>query len=158
ALARGARAEDITVSAAVSLKEALSATSTACATETGDRPQFNFAATGHLLAQIREGAPVDVFIAASDDQMDQAGAQNLIDPTTRSVIAGNELVLIVPKASALAISSFADLANASVKRLAIGQPKIVPAGQYATQVLKHLKLDTTLSERIVYGSSVRQVL
>ena len=42
------------------------------ATKTGDKVELNFGATGHLLAQIREGAPVDVFIAASDEQMDQA--------------------------------------------------------------------------------------
>jgi molybdate transport system substrate-binding protein len=150
--------ETITISAAVSLKEALSATATTWRQQTGDTAQFNFGATGHLLAQIREGAPVDVFVAASDQQMDQAEAQNLVDPSTRTVIAGNEMVLIVPAVSTAKIASFADLAGASLKRLAIGQPKTVPAGMYATQTLHCLGMVPVLADRIVYGSSVRQVL
>jgi molybdate transport system permease protein len=45
-----------------------------------------------------------------------------------------------------------------MKRLAIGQPKTVPAGEYASQALRHLKLDEAVNQRIVYGASVRQVL
>jgi molybdate transport system substrate-binding protein len=151
-------AETIVVSAAVSLKETLSATMAPCEKQTGDLPQFNFAATGHLLAQIRDGAPVDVFISASADQMDQAEAQKLIDSTTRAVIASNEIVLIVPGGSKGAVTSFSDLAGSAVRRISIGQPKMVPAGAYATQVLNRLKLTSAVADRIVYGSSVRQVL
>jgi molybdate transport system substrate-binding protein len=151
--------EPLTVSAAVSLKETLSAATRTIEAQTGDSPQFNFGATGHLLAQIRDGAPVDVFIAASAEQMDQAETQKLIDPTTRVAIAGNEMVLIVPAPStATPIREFADVAGPAVHRLAIGQPKTVPAGVYATQVLERLKLTSAVADRIVYGSSVRQVL
>jgi molybdate transport system substrate-binding protein len=150
--------EAVVISAAVSLKETLTAAAPLCEKQIGDSPQFNFAATGHLLAQIREGAPVDVFIAASDEQMDQAEAQKLIDPATRVVVAGNEMVLIVPADSKGLVNTFTDLAAPTVKRLSIGQPKTVPAGVYAAQVLEHLKLTSALADRIVYGSSVRQVL
>jgi molybdate transport system substrate-binding protein len=154
--ARGA--EPITVSAAISLKESLTRIGSTFEKQTSIASQFNFGATGHLLAQIREGAPVDVFIAASEQQMDQADMQNLIDPATRIVVAGNEMVLIVPRDSKLELKSFDELAGSAVKRLAIGQPKTVPAGEYGTQVLQHLKLDALVSSRIVYGCSVRQVL
>src|SRR5213078_4705154 len=63
-----------------------------------------------------------------------------------------------PKSSRLNVASFADLADPSVKRLAMGQPKTVPAGQYAAQVLAHLHLESVLTDRIVYAASVRQVL
>ena len=152
------RAENITVSAAVSLKESLTNIATAYERDHAEKVGLNFGATGHLLAQIREGAPVDIFIAASDEQMDQAEAQKLVDPATRRVIAGNTLVLIVPANSALEIGSFGDLARPEVKRLAIGQPKTVPAGDYASQALRHLKLDAAVNDRLVYGASVRQVL
>jgi molybdate transport system substrate-binding protein len=153
-----ADATAVAVSAAVSLKSALSGMASDCAAQTGATPQFNFGATGHLLAQIREGAPVDVFIAASDEQMDQAQTAGLIDPASRAVIAGNEMVLIVPRGSSSPIRSFADLKDSAIRRIAIGQPKTVPAGLYATQVLAGLKLESALRERIVYGASVRQVL
>jgi molybdate transport system substrate-binding protein len=45
-----------------------------------------------------------------------------------------------------------------VKKLALGEPKTVPAGQYATQTLEKLKLTAPLSGKLVYGSNVRQVL
>jgi molybdate transport system substrate-binding protein len=159
ALQTAAAGDAPTVSAAVSLREVLTESTGAARTATGDSPQFNFGATGHLLAQIRDGAPVDVFVAASDEQMDQAEAQNLVDRSTRTVVAGNELVLIVPKTAAGdGVTSFADLNKPAVKRLAVGQPKTVPAGAYGTQVLEHLKLTSALADRLVYGSSVRQVL
>lgn len=152
------RAEPITISAAVSLKESLTQVIDEQSNSAGEKPTLNFGATGQLLAQIREGAPVDLFIAASDDQMEQAERMELVDPATRTPILGNALVLIVPSDSKLSITSFADLADARVKRLSIGQPKTVPAGMYATQALKHLKLDSAVADRIIYGSSVRQVL
>ena len=153
-----ARAEIITVSAAVSLKEPLSNIAGAYQRDHAVNVDLNFGATGHLLAQMREGAPVDVFIAASDEQMDQAEAQKLVDPSTRRVIAGNRLVLIVPAASSIELNSFAEVAHPQLKHLAIGQPKTVPAGEYAVQALQHLKLDAAVADRLVYGASVRQVL
>jgi molybdate transport system substrate-binding protein len=148
----------LTISAAVSLKESFTQIGAAFEKQTGQKVEFNFGATGHLLAQIREGAPVDAFVSASDEQMDQAEKQGLVDPATRAVIAGNEMVLILPRDSNAELRTFDELAGAAVKKLAIGQPKVVPAGDYAVQVLHHLKLDTVVADRIVYGSSVRQVL
>ncbi|MEA2708543.1 MAG: molybdate transport system permease protein [Phycisphaerales bacterium] len=157
-VAHAAHAGTITVSAAVSLKESLTTIAAAYERDHAEKVVLNFGATGHLLAQIREGAPVDVFIAASDEQMDQAELQKLVDPATRRVIAGNSLVLIVPGSSRLDISSFADLVRPELKRIAIGQPKTVPAGEYASQALRHLRLDDAVRDRVVYGASVRQVL
>ena len=154
----GERAETVTVSAAVSLKESLASIADAYQRSAGDKIELNFGATGQLLAQIREGAPIDLFIAASEEQMDQAESMRLIDPATRRVIAGNTLVLIVPANSSLNLASFADVAQPRVKRLAIGQPKTVPAGEYGSQALRHLNLQASMKNRIVYGASVRQVL
>src|SRR5437588_12694533 len=91
ALAPMGKAQDLTISAAVSLKEAMTDVASGYRPVSGGGLQFNFAATGVLLAQIREGAPVDVFIAASDQQMDQAVTQKLVDPASRRVIAANAL-------------------------------------------------------------------
>ena len=153
-----ASADSVTVSAAVSLKEPLSNIASAYERDHATTVELNLGATGHLLAQIREGAPVDVFIAASDEQMDQAESQKLVDPATRRVIAQNTLVLIVPATSKLNLSSVADVAQPQVARLAIGQPRTVPAGDYAAQALRRVKLDEAIGNRLVYGTSVRQVL
>src|SRR5688500_9758321 len=95
-IAVAARGATVTISAAVSLKEPLSNIAARYERDREDRIELNFGATGHLLAQIREGAPADVFIAASEEQMDQAEGQKLVDPATRRVVACNTLVLIVP--------------------------------------------------------------
>lgn len=157
-LAGSLNAQDLTVSAAVSLKEAVTDIAKAYKPRGIDSVRLNFAATGVLLAQIREGAPVDVFIAASESQMDLAVDQKLVDADSRRVIASNALVLIVPKSSKVELKGFLDLAKPEIKKLAVGEPRIVPAGEYAAQVLVHLKLDEVLQFRLVLGASVRQVL
>ena len=161
-LATCVQAQALTVSAAISLKEAMSDIAAiynaAADAEGGQKVQMNFGATGHLLAQIRQGAPVDVFVAASDVQMDQAAAMKLIDPATRRMIATNALVLIVPADSKVTLTGFDDLQKPQVKRLAMGEPKTVPAGEYAVQTLEHLKLYDVLKPKVISGSSVRQVL
>ncbi len=157
-LATSAPAQVLTISAAVSLKEAMTDISEAYKPAAGLKIDLNFGATGHLLAQIREGAPVDVFVAASEAQMDQAANMKLIDPASRKIIATNALILIVPADSKLGLTGFEDLQKPQVKRIAMGEPKTVPAGEYATQTLEHLKLLDKLQPKIISAASVRQVL
>ncbi|HEY7090641.1 MAG TPA: molybdate ABC transporter substrate-binding protein [Tepidisphaeraceae bacterium] len=153
-----AAADTIRVSAAISLKDALEEVAKAYQAETGEKVTFNFGSSGQLAAQIASGADVDVFISAAQKQVDDLNKQGLLSGETRKVIAGNVLVLIVPADAKDPPSSFEALAGPSVKRVAIGEPKSVPAGQYATQVLKHFALDEKLKDRVVYGTNVRQVL
>src|SRR5699024_22181 len=124
----------------------------------GQTVELNFGATGRLLAQIKEGAPIDAFLAASSEQVDRAVTQGLGDPASRTEIAGNRLVLIAPLDGVVQVESFQGLENPAIRRLAIGEPRTVPAGYYAQQVLRSLKLLPGLSERIVHASSVRQAL
>lgn len=147
---------EILVSAAVSLKNAFEELGTAYQNRTGMRVRFNFAASGLLQKQIEAGAPVDVFASASAKQMDALEAQELMQPGSRRNFARNVLVLITPADSGL--RSFADLARPGIARIAIGNPKTVPAGQYAAETLRHLKLWPMLQSRTVYAENVRQVL
>lgn len=155
-----ARAEPITVSAAVSLRDVLTDIVPPDVQSDGVEPKYNFASSGQLMGQIREGAPVDVFISASAKEVDALTADELADGATRVVIAGNALVLVVPvdMPNDRAPRRFEDLARASLKRLAIGDPDTVPAGDYAKQALSNLELFEALKARLVYGMHVRQVL
>ena len=92
------------------------------------RPAFNFGASGDLLAQIRGGAPVDVFAAAAVKDMDVLEAEGALQPGTRIDFAANGLVVIVPAASNSGVSSFAELAKTGIARIAIVNPKTGPAG------------------------------
>jgi len=100
----------------------------------------------------------DVFASAGEKQMDDLKVQGLIVPETRRNFAGNALVLIVPAHPKIALKSFADLARPEIGRVAIGSPKAVPAGQYAEEALRNLKLWDALQPRLVLAENVRQVL
>jgi molybdate transport system substrate-binding protein len=153
-----ASAEDIRIAAAISLREAMTQAAKAYESETGHHVDLTFGSSGQLAAQIKNGAPIDAFISAADNQMEDLDKAGLIDAKSRRVIAGNQLVLIVPADSAISISAFKSLADDAIKTLAIGEPKTVPAGQYARQVLAKLGIESKLKGRLIYGSNVRQVL
>ena len=157
-LTTAAHADTITISAAISLKDALTAIAKTFESESADKVEFNFGASGPLAAQIQQGAPVDAFISAANKQVDNLIKSGKADPTTRRVIVLNTLVLIVPTAAKNPPQSFADLTADRVGKIALGQPKTVPAGQYAMETLQNLKLADALSAKIVYGANVRQVL
>jgi molybdate transport system substrate-binding protein len=152
------RAQTINVAAAISLKEALVEIADQYKTDTGNRVKLTFGSSGQLAAQIAQGAPIDAFISAANKQVDDLVKKKQADQDSRRVIARNELVLIVPASATAVPGGFEDLADPRWKRIAIGEPKTVPAGQYAAQVLESLKIADATRGRLVYGANVRQVL
>ncbi len=150
--------QEITVSAAVSLKDALDEIARLYRTGKPDvAVHFNLGGSGTLQRQIEQGAPVDVFISASPAEMDNLEAKGLLSAGTRTNLVANQVVLIVP-VSTTNVTSFQDLALPHVKLIAIGEPQTVPAGKYAQQVLTHLGLYDRLKPRFVLAKDVRQVL
>lgn len=119
---------------------------------------FTYGSSGALQTQIEQGAPVDIFMSAAAKQMDALDKKSLIDKSTRVNLLENKLVLITPKSSTLGIKSFNDLATAKVKKIAIGDPASVPAGQYAQQVFTSLKITDKVKSKLNQGTDVRQVL
>src|SRR6478736_7695926 len=94
-------AQELIVSAAASLTNAFQAAGKAFEqARPGAKITFNFAASGPLLAQIQQGAPVDVFASADQETMNKAAG--LVVASTRADFAANTLVLILPSASAQA--------------------------------------------------------
>src|SRR5438270_4317764 len=84
--------DEITVSAAVSLKDAFTEIGQLYETRTGTHVNFNFAASGVLQKQIEQAAPVDIFASAGARQMDELANKNLIFTATRHDFAYNTLV------------------------------------------------------------------
>jgi molybdate transport system substrate-binding protein len=156
--AQAANGATVRVGAAVSLKEAVTEVAKAYEMKSGDRVEFAIGSSGQVMSQITGGAPIDAFISAADKQVDELVAAGLVDANSRRVVAGNTLVLVVPRDSKDRVDSFESLARVPVKRIGIGEPKTVPAGQYAIQAIEKLKLTAALSGKLVYGSNVRQVL
>ncbi|AFY48289.1 molybdenum ABC transporter, periplasmic molybdate-binding protein [Nostoc sp. PCC 7524] len=149
---------NLLVSAAASLKDALEEIKPLYQkSKPNVNISYNFGASGALQQQIEQGAPADVFISAAKRQVDALEQKGLLLPGTRAILAKNRLVLVVPK-NARGITSFYNLRDANIKRVAIGEPRSVPAGQYADQVLRKLKLLPQIQPKLVYANNVRQVL
>jgi len=151
-------AKPITVSAAVSLTDAL----TAVAEEYGRRGlggvRLNFGASNVLARQIVAGAPVDVFVSADEAQMDVVAAAGMLTEGTRVPLVHNQLAVIVPTDRPRPFRSISDLTDPAIKRIAIGDPAAVPAGVYAKQYLEKEGLWNAVSARIVPAGSVRAAL
>ena len=150
---------DLTVSAAISLKDALDEVKQLyMAANPNVSIATNYGGSGTLQLQIEQGAPVDLFLSAAPKQMDALETKGLLLEGTRQDLLKNEIVLIVPKDSSAGISSFQDLARPSVKQVALGEPATVPAGQYAKEVLTFLGIYDAVNSKAVLGKDVRQVL
>jgi molybdate transport system substrate-binding protein len=150
---------EIIVSAAISLKDALDeVTHLWAAVNPNVSVKTNYGASGTLEIQIEQGAPVDVFLSAAPKQMDALDAKGLLLEGTRKELLRNEIVLVVPTDSSLQISSFRDLTHANVKKVALGEPTVVPAGQYAKEVLTNLGIYDAVNSKAVLAKDVRQVL
>lgn len=139
---------------------------------------FNFASSGDLLTQIKEGADCDVFISAAPKQMNALdgslkddtdknpdGLDELLDGT-RIDLLENKVTLAVPegnpKGIKKGIKSFDDLADklkSGDVLLAIGNSD-VPVGQYTQKIFAHYGLDEAAlasSGVLTYGSNVKEV-
>jgi len=153
----GASGQELTVSAAISLKDALEEIAPAFqAAQPGVEVRLNLGASGDLQHQIEAGAPADVFVSAAARNMDVLSRRGGIDPRTPRDIASNRLVVVVP---ADAGSGPVDMAGlSSARNIALGNPKTVPAGQYAREALEAAGLWEELAPRLVFSENVRQAL
>ena len=116
-----------------------------------------YASSGDLQTQIENGLETDVFMSASNKQMNNLVDEDLIDNSTNVQFLENKVVLIVPKDSTANISSFDDLKNVD-GNIAIGDPESVPAGQYAKEALTNLGLWDTVEPKLSLGTDVTAVL
>jgi molybdate transport system substrate-binding protein len=126
----GGDSDDLTVSAAASLKQAFTQYGRQFA---GADVRFSFAGSDELAAQIEQGVKPDVYAAANTKLPQQLYEKGLVEQPT--VFAGNRLVLAVP-ADSEAIRSLDDLAEPGVT-LAIGAED-VPVGSYTRTLLDKL--------------------
>lgn len=153
-----ASATEIKIFAAVSLTDALHAIAAKYEPASGDKLLFNLAGSNVLALQIQHGAPADVFFSADEAQMDRLAQAKEVDSDSRKDIVSNQLVAVVRIDSTLSLKSLADLAGPDVKRLALGDPRSVPAGVYAKKYLENANLWTQIEPRVVPTENVRAAL
>jgi molybdate transport system substrate-binding protein len=151
-----AGAEELTLSVAVSVKEVVQELGRRFQeTRPGVTVHYHVGASGDLQKQIEAGAPVDVFVAAGVHQMDALERGGLLVTGSRRVFARSMLTVVRPAAARSDLTRPADLLDARVARVAIGNPRTVPAGQYAEESLRALGLWERLRPRLVLAEKVR---
>ena len=116
-----------------------------------------YASSGDLQTQIENGLKADVFMSAANKQMNALADKGIVDNSTNLQFLENKVVLIVPKDSNANISSFDDLKNVK-GNIAIGDPKSVPAGQYAQEVLNNTGIWDSVESKLSLGTDVTAVL
>jgi molybdate transport system substrate-binding protein len=156
--AQGESPAPLTISAAISLTEALEDAAKAYKAAGGGRIVFNFGGSNVLARQIVNGAPVDLFISADAAQMRVVENAGMISPGTVVPLLSNELAVIVRKDRSVPPSSVAALTGPGVRRVAIGDPQAVPAGVYARQYLERAGLWQALEPKLLPSASVRAAL
>ena len=120
--------------------------------------KYNFGSSGALEQQIEQGAPVDIFISAASKQMNMLQTKNLIEPKTKRNLLTNKLVLITAKTATQKLTDFRQLVKPEIQRIAIGEPRSVPAGQYAAETFKKLGIWEQIKSKFVLANNVKAVL
>ncbi len=161
-IAAPATAEDLTIFAAASLKNAAEDIGKAYEAAGNGKVVYSFASSSDLAKQIENGAPAAIFISADKKWMDYVQEKNLIVPDSRRDLLGNVLTLIAPKDSSLSADFKAgnvDLASLiGDSKLAMGDPDSVPAGRYGKAALEKLGLWTSVEPKVARTKDVRAAL
>jgi len=149
----------LTISAAASLKDAMGEIKTLYKKEKPNVTiNYNFGASGALQQQIEQGASADLFFSAATKQMSELQKKSLIIDNTKVNLLGNTVVLITKKDSTLDISNFKESSDDKIKKIALGEPKTVPVGQYSEEIFTSLNILDKVKSKAIYGSDVKQVL
>ena len=152
-----ALADEIIVSAAASLTDVLKEISNGYQSKSKNIVKFNFGPSSGLARQIEEGAPADMFFSADEAQMDALEKNGRLEPGTRKNLLSNQLVMVVPSDSKLAIASPKDLLKPEVKRIALAEPP-VPVGAYTKAYLGAEGLWDKIQPKVVPVQDVRATL
>ena len=149
------------VLAAASLQEAMNAAADGWAAKGHARPRISFAGTSALARQIEAGAQADLFVSADEAWMDEVQKKGFLRPRTRVSFLRNVLVIAAPRSSSLKIAvgpGFALDKALGNGRLAIADPRGVPAGIYARQALTRLGVWNSVSRKLAPAENVRAAL
>jgi len=151
-------AAQVKVFAAISLRESLREIADQFEKATGDKIVFCLGASSMLARQIEAGATADVFVSADEARMDALQAKGLILKESRCDLLKNSLVIVVAAEKGAPVEGPEDLAGPAVKRVAIADPRAVPAGVYARDYLLKQGLWAKVEKKVVAAMDVRAAL
>ncbi|WP_137895479.1 molybdate ABC transporter substrate-binding protein [Ramlibacter sp. 2FC] len=155
ALSAALHAEVVQVAVAANFSAPMKALAADFERDTGHQAQLSFGATGKFYAQIKSGAPFDLFLAADDETPARLDKEGDALPGSRFTYATGRLVLwsarpgyVDAKGEVLRKNEF--------KSLALAAPKLAPYGAAAVETLAQLGLLASLQPKFVQGESIGQ--
>jgi molybdate transport system substrate-binding protein len=151
-----AQADDATVAVAANFQPVLERLAEQYEKDTGHRLRISSGSTGKLYAQIVNGAPYDVLLAADRARPTRLGQQGLGIAESQFTYVIGRLALIGATDERLLDDAAATLAQGSVRAIAIANPALAPYGKAAREVLDALGVADHLRDRIVMGENVGQ--
>ena len=122
----------------------------------GIKVEGSYDSSGKLQSQIENGMAADVFMSAATEQMNNLVKGKYISKGDVVELLENKVVLIAPKKGDAKVSSFKDITKADT--IALGDPKSVPAGQYAQEALTNLGIWDKIQDKVSFGTNVTEVL
>ena len=142
----------VRVAAAADLARAFEEVGRAFKAETGTNVVFTFGSSGLLAKQLGEGAPFDLYAAASASYVTQVVDQGACDGATRAMYGRGRLVLW---SKAQGVTALTDLAEPRFAKIAIANPDHAPYGKAAKQALERLGLWAQVSGKLVFAENVQ---
>lgn len=122
----------------------------------GIKVEGTYDSSGNLQKQIQAGLEADVFMSAAVKQMNELKDESLIDESSIVDLLENKIVLIVPAGAESSITGFENILDAEI--IAVGDPEVVPAGQYAQTVFTNMGIWEDVEAKSSKGTDVTQVL
>lgn len=151
-----ARGESALVAVASNFAEAATEIAQRFATETGHRVEISFGGTGKFYAQIRAGAPYDLFLAADRERPEKLVAEGVAVAGSRFTYAIGRLTLWSADPGRIGADPQAILADPAIRAIAIANPALAPYGRAAAEALQNLGLRRQLRPRLVMAENVGQ--
>ena len=155
AYATSLRAEEAMVAVAANFSAPMQQIAALFQKETGHRIKLSFGASGGIYAQIKNGAPFDLFLSADQLTPQKLEAEGLGVPNSRFTYATGQLVLW-SKQEGLVDAKGHVLQNKSIQRIALANPKLAPYGAAAMETMTNLGLLKELQSKLVQGDNIAQ--
>jgi molybdate transport system substrate-binding protein len=149
-----AAAAEIRVAVAANFTEPAKEIGVMFEASTGDKAVLSFGSTGQLYAQITQGAPFDVFLAADQARPERAVSEGYAVAGSRITYATGKIVLFSMDKDA--VHGGATLERPDIARVAICNPATAPYGAAAVETMKALGVYDKLKPRLVVGENIAQ--
>ncbi len=145
--------DELTIATAANMQFAMKALVKEFTQKTNIECELVISSSGKLTAQIIEGAPYDVFVAANMKYPEAVYKKGFAANPPKVYAQGN---LVLWSTSDSVTVSLSALTVANIKHIALANPKTAPYGVAALEVINHNQLFDSIKDKLVYGESIAQ--